>query len=72
MDLVLLFLATATAAYGVWYGVFAREFTARQPYRGRVKYRYRPRTWQRIMVSTVSLLIFIAGVAEIARIWESN
>jgi hypothetical protein len=72
VDLVSLFLATATAAYGVWYVTLAREFTARQAYCGCVKYRYTPRTWQGIMVSTVSLLIFIAGVAEIARMWKSN
>ena len=69
-DRILVLIATSVAAYGIWYGVYAKEFTARQPYSGRVKHRYKPRTWQRVMVSTVSLVILVAGVAEIVRLWK--
>ena len=72
MALALVLLATATAAYGLWYGIFAKEFTSRTPYTGRVKYRYKPSSFQRVTVLAGSLIILIAGVAEAVRLWKSN
>jgi hypothetical protein len=72
MGLALVLLATATAAYGVWRSVFAGEFTAREPYTGRAKYRYKPRPYQRVVQFAVSLTILIAGLAEAVKLWKSN
>jgi hypothetical protein len=63
--------ATAIAAYGVWYGLFAKEFKAVHPWTGRTKYRYKPKPYQRAMVVAVSLTILIAGVVEVLRL-KSN
>jgi hypothetical protein len=65
-------LATVTAAYGVWYGLFAKEFKAVHPWTGRTKHRYKPKPYLRGMVVAVSLTILIAGVAEILKLWRSN
>ena len=62
--------ATALAAYGVWYGLFAKEFKAVRPWTGRTKYRYKPSPYLRAMVVTVSLAILGAGVAEIITLWK--
>jgi hypothetical protein len=35
-------LAIVTAAYGLWYGLFAKEFRAVHPWTGGTKYRYKP------------------------------
>ncbi len=65
-------MATVVAAYGVWYGIFATKFTARTPWTGRVKYRYKPSSYQRVMVCAGSLIILIAGLAEVVRLWKSK
>jgi hypothetical protein len=65
-------LATVVAACGVWYGLFAKELKAVQPWTGRTKYRYKPKPYLRAMVVAVSLAILIAGVAEILRMWKSD
>ena len=62
--------ATAAAAYGVWYGLFAKEFKAVHPWTGRTKYRYKPKPYLRAMVVAVSLAILVAGVAEILTLWK--
>ena len=64
------FLATVVAAYGVWYGLFAKEFRAVHPWTGRTKYRYKPNPYQRALVVAVSLTILIGGVAELLRLWK--
>jgi len=66
------FLATVVAAYGVWYGLFAKEFKAVHPWTGRTKYRYKPKPYLRAMVVAVSLAGLIAGVAEILKMWKSD
>jgi hypothetical protein len=66
------FLATVIAAYGVWYGLFAKEFKAVHPWTGRTKNRYKPKPYLRAMVVVVSLTILIAGVVEILSLWKSN
>jgi hypothetical protein len=66
------FLATVVAAYGVWYGPFAKEFKAVHPWTGRTKYRYKPKPYLRAMVVAVSLAGLIAGVAEILKMWKSD
>ena len=68
--MITVFLATLAAAYGVWYGLFAKEFRAVHSWTGRTNYRYQPRPYLRVMVVAVSLAIFIAGVAEILRMWK--
>jgi hypothetical protein len=70
--MILVLFATVIAAYGVWYGLFAKEFKAVHPWTGRTKYRYKPKLWQRALVVAVSLTILISGVAEILRLWRSN
>jgi hypothetical protein len=65
-------LATVTAAYGVWYGLFAKEFRAVHPWTARTKYRYKPKPYLRALVVAGSLAILIAGVAEILRMWKSH
>jgi hypothetical protein len=65
-------LATAVAASGVWYGLFAKEFRAVHPWTGRTRYRYKPKPYLRAMVVVVSLVILIAGVAEILSLWKSH
>jgi hypothetical protein len=72
MSLVIVLMATAVAAYGVWYGIFVNEFTARTPYTGRVKYRYKPSPYQRVMVCAGSLIILISGLVEVVRLWKSK
>ena len=57
--------ATAVAAYGVWYGLFAKEFKAVHPLTGRTKYRYKPNPYLRGIVVAVSVTILAAGIAEI-------
>jgi hypothetical protein len=67
------FLATVVAAYGVWHGLFAKEFKAVHPWTGRTKYRYKPKPYLRAMVVAVSLAGLIAGVAEILiKMWKSD
>ncbi len=70
--MIAVLLATMVAVYGVWYGLFAKEFKAVHPWTGRTKYRYKPKPYLRAMVVAVSLTIFIAGVAEILRMWKSG
>jgi hypothetical protein len=70
--MILVVLATVVAAYGVWYGLFAREFKAVHPWTGRTKYRYKPNPYLRAIVVAASLTILIAGVAEILRLWKAN
>jgi hypothetical protein len=70
--MIIVLLATVIAAYGVCYGLFAKEFKAVHPWTGRTKYRYKPNPYQRAMVVAVSLTILVAGVAELLRIWKSN
>jgi hypothetical protein len=65
-------LATVIAAYGVWYGFFAKEFKTVHPWTARTKYRYKPKPYQRAMVVAVSVTILIAGVVEILSLWKSN
>ena len=65
--MITVFLATMVAAYGVWYGLFAKEFKAVHPWTGRTKYRYKPKPYLRAMVVAVSLAGLIAGVAEILK-----
>jgi hypothetical protein len=68
--MVTVLLATVVAAYGVWYGLFAKEFRAVHPWTGRTKYRYKPKPYLRAIVVAVSLTILIAGVAEFLRLKE--
>jgi len=70
--MILVLLATVIAAYGVWYGLFAKEFRAVHPWTGRTKYRYKPNPYQRAAVVVVSLTILIAGVAELIRLYKSK
>ena len=70
--MITVLLATLAAAYGVWYGLFAKEFRAAHPWTGRTKYQYQPKPFLRVMVVAVSLVILIAGVAEILRMWKSH
>jgi hypothetical protein len=70
--MILVLLATLIAAYGVWYGLFAKEFRAVHSWTGRTKYRYKPNPYQRAVVVAVALTILIAGVAELLRLWKSN
>jgi hypothetical protein len=72
MGLILVFWATAVAAYGVWYGLFAKEFKAVHPWTGTAKHRCKPKPYLRAMVVAVSLAILIGGVAELLRLWKSN
>jgi hypothetical protein len=65
-------LATVTAAYGVWYGLFAKDFKAMHRWTGRTKYRYKPKPYLRAVVVVVSLSILIAGFAERFRMSKSN
>lgn len=62
--------ATAVAAYGVWYGLFAKEFKAVNPWTGRTRYRYKPNPYLGAMVVVVSLAILVVGVAEIITLWK--
>jgi hypothetical protein len=66
--MILVLLATVTAAYGVWYGLFAKEYRAVRPWTGRTRYRYKPKPSLRAMVVAVSLMILIVGVAEFLRL----
>jgi hypothetical protein len=66
--MVTVLLATVVAAYGVWCGLFAKEFRAVHPWTGRTKYRYKPKPYLRAMDVAVSLAILIAGVAEFLRL----
>jgi len=61
-------LATVIAAYGVWYGLFVKEFKAVHPWTGRTKYRYQPKPYLRAIVVAVSLTILITVVAEPLRL----
>jgi hypothetical protein len=70
--MITVFLATVVAAYGVWYGLFAKEFKAVHPWTARTKYRYKPKPYLRAMVVAVSLAGLIAGVAEILKMWKSD
>jgi len=70
--MILVLLATVIAVYGVWYGLFAKEFRAVHPWTGRTKYRYNPNPYQRAVAVAVSLAILIAGVAELLRLWKSK
>jgi hypothetical protein len=63
-------LAIVTAAYGIWYGLLAKEFRAVHPWTGRTKYRYKPRPYLRAIVVVSSLAALIAGLAELIRIWK--
>jgi hypothetical protein len=65
-------LAIVTAAYGIWYGLLAKEFRAVHPWTGRTKYRYKPRPYLRAIVVVSSLAALIAGLAELIRIWKSS
>ena len=65
-------VATVIAAYGVWYGLFAKEFRAVYPWTGKTKYRYKPNPYQRALVVAVSLTILISGVAELLRLWKQT
>ncbi len=65
-------LATAVAAYGVWHGLFAKEFKAVHPWTGRTKIRYKPSPYLRAMVVAVSLTILIGGGAEFITLWKSH
>jgi hypothetical protein len=62
--MIALLLGIVTAAYGIWYGLFAEEFRAVHPWTGRTKYRYKPEPYLRAMVVVSSLAILIAGLAE--------
>ena len=66
--MILVLLATVIAAYGVWYGLFGKEFRGVHPWTGRTKSRYKPNPYQRAIVVAVSLTILIAGVAELLRL----
>jgi hypothetical protein len=68
--MILVWLATVIAAYGVWYGLFAKEFTAKHPWAGKTKYRFKPNPYQRAVVVAVSLTILITGVAELLRLYK--
>jgi hypothetical protein len=70
--MILASVATVIAAYGVWYGLFAKEFRAVHPWTGKTKYRYKPNPYQRALVVAVSLTILIGGVAELLRLWKST
>ena len=70
--MLVVLVATIMAAYGVWYGLFAKEFRAAHPWTGRTKYRYKPNPYLRAAVVLASLTMFIGGVAEILRIWKSK
>ena len=65
-------LATAVAAYGVWYGLFAKEFKAVHPWTGRTNCRYKPSPYLRAVVVAVSLAILAFGVAEIVTLRKSH
>jgi hypothetical protein len=62
--------AAAVAAYGVWYGLFAKEFKAVHPWTGRTKYRYKPKPYARALVVAISLTILGVGIAEIITLWK--
>ena len=68
--MTILLLATVFAAYGIWYGAFARDFPQVHPFTGRTIRRYKPRLWQRVMVWAVGVFILIAAVAEIKGLWK--
>ena len=70
--MIIVLIATVTAAYGVWYGFFAKEFKAVHPWTGRTKHRYKPSPYLRAMVVATSLVILIAGAAELLRLWKTN
>jgi len=70
--MITVLLATVIAAYGVWYGLFAKEFKTVHPWTGRTKHRYKPKPYLRALVVAVSLTILFTGVAEILRLWKSN
>ena len=70
--MIALLLAIVTAAYGIWYGLFAKEFRAVHPWTGRTKYRYKPGLYLRAMVVVSSLAGLIAGLAELLRMWKSS
>ena len=70
--MILVLLATVIAAYGVGYGLFAKEFKAVRPWTGRTKHRYKPNPYQRAVVVAVSLTILMGGVSELLRLWKSN
>jgi hypothetical protein len=65
-------LATVVAACGVWYGLFAKELKAVQPWTGRTKYRYKPKPYLRAVVVVMSLTILIVGVTQLINLWKSN
>jgi hypothetical protein len=65
-------LATAVAAFGVWYGLFAKEFRSVHPWTGRTKYRYKPKPYLRTMVVVGSLAILAAGVSEMITLLRSR
>jgi hypothetical protein len=65
-------VATVTAAYGVWYGLFVKEFKAVHPWTGRTRYRHKPEPYLRPLVVAACLTILIAGVTELVRLWKSN
>ena len=70
--MIIVLLAIVIAAYGVWYGLLAKDFKAVHPWTGRTKYRYKPNPYMRAVVVALSLTILIAGVAELLRLWKSN
>jgi hypothetical protein len=70
--MIALLLALVTAAYGIWYGLFAKEFRAVHPWTGRTKYRYKPEPYLRAIVVVSSLAILIAGLAELLRMWKAS
>jgi hypothetical protein len=69
---MLALLGIVTAAYGIWYGLFAKEFRAVHPWTGRTKHRYKPEPCLRAKVAVSSLAILIAGSAELLRIWKAS
>jgi hypothetical protein len=70
--MIAVLLGSVIAAYGVWYGLFAKEFRAVQPWTGRTKYRYEPNPYLRALVVATSLALLVAGVSELPRLWKSN
>ena len=66
--MILVLWGMVIAAYGIWYGFFAKEFKAVHPWSGRTRYRYKPGPYLRALVVAVSLAILIACVAELLRL----
>ena len=70
--MITILLATLAAAYGVWYGLFAKEISGSASLDWENQVSIPTQAIPPRYVVTVSHAILIAGVAEILKMWKSH